>query len=55
LPKKKSLLKRLYLTGSIVNFEDFCVKKRFFHSLTFSRYKQFGIKEAKSSDKHKFI
>jgi hypothetical protein len=36
------------LTGSIVNFEDFCVKKRFFHSLTFPRYTQAGIKDAYS-------
>ena len=29
---------------SIVKFEGFNRKRRFFHSLTFSRYKQFGIK-----------
>ncbi len=32
------------MTGSIVNFEDFCVKKRFFHSLTFWYYSGFGTK-----------
>src|SRR6187402_2838833 len=45
---KQPLLRRLYLNCRIVKFEDFEKKKRFFHSLTFSRYKQFGIKEALS-------
>src|SRR6187402_1506175 len=41
---KQPLLRRLYLNCRIVKFEDFEKKKRFFHSLTFSRYKQFGTK-----------
>ncbi|WP_219634175.1 hypothetical protein, partial [Flavobacterium salmonis] len=35
---------RLYLNCSVVNFYGNNEKRRFFHSLTFSRYKQFGIK-----------
>ena len=35
---------RVYLNCSIVKFEDYIRKKRFFHSLTSPRYKQFGTK-----------
>ncbi|MFV8358192.1 hypothetical protein ACNQGB_18660, partial [Flavobacterium sp. XS1P32] len=37
-------LKRPYLNCRVVKFEDYIRKKRFFHSLTFPRYKQFGTK-----------
>mgnify|MGYP003605816337 CR=1 FL=1 len=40
---KKNFLRRLNLNCSIVKFYNF-TKKSFFHSLTFSRHKQFGTK-----------
>ena len=52
---KKNFVTRLYLNREIGKLEVFNEKRMFFYSLTFSRYKQFGIKEVKSSNKHKFI